>query len=77
MATYILCFTDGAIQSVRRSEVPKDEGELRADLPEGGFFVDLTGMKSYEKLELSDILTGYKVDVKTKKLIKLKAMDAE
>ena len=77
MTTIVLCYPDGRIQAVRRSEDSLEEQFISADVPEGGFYIDLTGQKTFDELDTMDILTGYKANVKTKKLVKLKATDAK
>jgi len=77
MTTTALCYPDGKIQAVRRSEQHLDERGIIADLPEDGFYIDLTGQKTFDELDTMDILTGYKANVKTKKLVKLKAADTK
>jgi len=77
MATFVICNPDGIIQSVRRSDDSLEEQFIGADVPEGGFYIDLTGQKTFDELDTMDILTGYKANVKTKKLVKLKATDAK
>jgi len=65
------------IHAVRRSDDSLDERVYSADAPDGGFFIVLTGQKTFDELDTMDILTGYKANVKTKKLVKLKATDAK
>ena len=77
MATFAICYPDGRIQSVRRSDEAPEECGVNADLPEGGFYIDLTGQKAFDELDIMDILTGYKANAKTKKLVKLKSSDAK
>jgi len=77
MATFAICYPDGRIQSVRRSDEAPEECGVSADVPEGGFYVDITGQSTFDELGTMDILTGYKVNVKTKKLVKIKASDVK
>ena len=77
MTTIVLCYPDGRIHAVRRSDDSLDEHGINADLPDDGFYIDLSGQKNFEKLETMDILTDYKVNAKTKKLVKLRAPDVK
>jgi len=65
------------IHAVRRSDDSLDERLYSADVPEDGFYIALTGQKNFEELDTMDILTGYKVNVKTKKLVKIKSSDVK
>ena len=72
MVTYAICSLNGTISSVgRREELPLDE-ELEMNTPEGGFMLDLTGQEPFDTLDILEIHSGYKADVKKKKLIKIK-----
>ncbi|MDR2712533.1 MAG: hypothetical protein LBB91_05405 [Clostridiales bacterium] len=77
MFTYVYCRSDGEILSVNCcDELP---GELERDLntPEGGFFIDLTGQKPFDTLDVGEIHNGYQADAKKQKLIKRKEAKQE
>ena len=70
MSTYVICDSDGLILSIERSEMKMDETVVQSNVPDGGFFIDLTGQKPFESMDIVDIHLGYKADVKKKKLVK-------
>lgn len=70
MITCVICGSDGSIISVRRGGELPDEFELQMNTPEGGFFINLTGQEPFDTMDLLDIHNGYKVNPKTKKLVK-------
>jgi len=71
MKILVFCNPDGSIYSVRHTEKSPDETELAFYIPEGGFFIDLTGQKPFETMDILDIHNGYKADSNKKKLVKI------
>jgi hypothetical protein len=70
--TYVFCKSNGEILSVGRSEDLPNERELEINIPEGGFFLDITGQSPFDDMDILDIHNGYQADAKKKKLIKRK-----
>ena len=72
MATYACCGPDGTIHCVGRREELPDEINVQMNIPEGGFFLDITGQGDFDAMDILDIHNNYKADVKKKKLVKIK-----
>lgn len=71
MLTYAICYSDGTINSVYRSDVLPGEFEMKMSIPEGGFLIDLTGQEPFDTLDILDIHNGFVADPQKKMLIKL------
>jgi len=71
MSTYIVCTADGTILITERGETLPPELVIQENVPEGGFYIDLTGQEPFDTMDIMDINTNYKVDPKKKKLVKI------
>jgi len=70
MITYVICEADGTIHSVSRLEEIPDEAAMKAMIPEGGFFIDLSGQEEFEAMDIIDIHEKFQADARKKKVIK-------
>ena len=71
MITWVICNPDGSIYSVRQEDKIPEGDELALVLPEGCFYIDITGQEPFDSMDILDIHNGYKADAKKKKLIKI------
>jgi len=72
MSTYIVCNAEGLIVITERGDTLPPENIIQSNVPEGGFYIDLTDQKPFDTMDIVDINTNYKVDPKKKKLVKIK-----
>jgi len=70
--TYAFFKADGEVFLVGRGEELPNEIDIEMNTPEGGFFLNITGQKPFDDMDILDIHNGYQLDVKKKKLIKRK-----
>ena len=72
MITWVICNPDGSIYSIRKEETMPEGEELEFIVPEGCFYIDITGQETFANMDILDIHNNYKADSKKKKLIKIK-----
>jgi hypothetical protein len=70
MKTIVIFEPDGSIHSVRRGEDSPDEVELAFYIPDGGFYIDISGQELFDEMDIVDIHNGYEADSKRKMLVK-------
>ena len=72
MGTYVLCSSEGSIYTVLRGGEPPSESDIAANVPDGGFLIDVTEEGDFDSMELIDIYENYKAGAKKDKLVKRK-----
>ena len=70
MITYVICEADGTIHSVSRLEEMPEAAEMETMIPEGGFFIDISGQEEYEEMDILDIHNKFQAGATRKRLVK-------